>query len=310
MIRSPSMRRVVIVGLIFALSVLSALAETPPKPAALAAPQGIRFMVGGDSRNDSVHVIPWAFKEAKARGATAFFFLGDMELSPELDSNFEKELTLLDPIPFYPALGNHEIKQFGALAVGQSEAERKFCGRFLGTKRTPVHSSLEGRVAYSVDLAGVHFVLLDNVSQNGFGADQLTWLASDLEHARGNPATKYILVGMHKPLAGNGISTHGMDSDGVQAAADSAAALALFQKWHVSLIFSSHVHEFAEFDQGGIHSYITGGLGAPLTVSGPAHAFHHFLQVDQNNDGLHVSVVRFDGLPPVAGDHPPHGDPW
>jgi hypothetical protein len=33
-----------------------------------------------------------------------------------------------------------------------------------------------------------------------------------------------VIVGMHKPLAKNGLSTHGMDTDGPGAAADSDAA--------------------------------------------------------------------------------------
>jgi len=42
---------------------------------------------------------------------------------------------------------------------------------------------------------------------------------------------------------------------------------------------------------------VTGGLGAPLDKSGPASAFHHFLQIDVTPDRADVSVVRFDGTP-------------
>src|SRR5580704_3118057 len=92
----------------------------PPRPVATgtAPPAGIaRYLAGGDSRNDASNVIPWAFAEAKARGASAFFFLGDMDFSPEFDHHFSHELSELVPIPFYPALGKHEIKQFGALSI-------------------------------------------------------------------------------------------------------------------------------------------------------------------------------------------------
>jgi hypothetical protein len=56
----------------------------------------------------------------------------------------------------------------------------------------------------------------------------------------------------------------------------------------------------ARFDQAGIRSYITGGLGAPLTRSGPEHAFHHFLQLDVLPSGIGVQVVRFDGSPSIT----------
>jgi 3',5'-cyclic AMP phosphodiesterase CpdA len=276
-------------------------AQPPPTVPVAAAADGVRFIVGGDSRDDSAHVLPWSFREAKARSATAFLFLGDMELTPELAPKFKKELALLDPIPFFPVLGNHEVRQFGAIAIGVGALERKFRERFLGTKQTPVQSTFEDKVVYSIDLAGgVHFVAIDNVSQKGFGEGQLKWLEGDLEAARKRPTTRHILVGMHKPLAKNGVTTHSMDGDGPQAIADSDAALALFGRFSVSLILASHVHELARFSQGGITSYITGGLGAPLKKdAGPEHAFHHFLQLDVKDGDIHVSVIRFDGSPSI-----------
>jgi hypothetical protein len=268
-------------------------------------PSGPRYIVGGDSRDDASHVLPWAFKEAKSRDATAFFFLGDMELTPELDAHFASVLPLLDPIPFYPALGNHEVRVFGFVPLAHHSAEKAFKERFLGTARTPITSSIEDKVVYSVDLpGGVHFVALDNVSQQGFGAPQLAWLGHDLDAARAREGVRYIVVGMHKPLAHNGVSTHGMDSDGAQAVADSDAALALFVKAKVSLLVASHVHAFAHFNQAGIDSYITGGLGAPLDRSGADRAFHHFLQLDVGDDAIHVTVVRFDGKPSVGEEEP------
>jgi 3',5'-cyclic AMP phosphodiesterase CpdA len=270
---------------------------TPPLVASLP-PNGPRYIVGGDSRSDGAHVVPWAFREAKARQATAFIFLGDMELTPALDSHFQDELAALDPIPFYPALGNHEVRLFGFFPVGHDGAERAFKSRFLDSKRTPVTSSLEGRVVYSADLpGGLHFVALDNVSQKGFGKEQLDWLAADLDKARANAAVHHIMVGMHEALAHNGITGHGMDADGDQAVADSEAALALFVKAKVDLIVASHAHQFATFTIGGIPGYITGGLGAPLDKVGPEHAFHHFLQLDVSETEIKVTVVRFEGAP-------------
>ncbi len=274
-------------------------APAPVTPAIVAVPAGTtRYIVGGDSRDDHSHVLPWAFREAKARGASAFFFLGDMELTPAFDAHFRDELKMLDPIPFYPALGNHEILFFGAVPIGVAAAEKAFRANFLDTVRTPVAASLPDRVVYSVNLAGgVHFIALDNVSANGFGADQLAWLSADLEHAGTDPTVRHIFVGMHKPLAKNGVSTHGMEKDGPQAIAASDAALALFQKAGVEVIFASHLHEYATFTQGRIPTYSPGGLGAPLDRSGAAHAFHHFLVVDVTDTKVAVDVIRFDGTP-------------
>jgi hypothetical protein len=271
-------------------------ASAAPAPAVTGTPGGVRYIIGGDSRDDSAHVLPWAFREACARGASAFFFLGDMELTPALDEHFRAALPLLGPVAFYPVLGNHEVRLFGIASVAHDAAEAAFRRRFLDTPATPVHSSIPNKVVYSVTLAGgVHFVALDNVSQSGFGREQLAWLESDLDRARQDPAVRYVIVGMHKPLAHNGVTKHSMDGDGAAAIADSDAAVALMVKYKVSMIVASHVHAYVAFKTAGILTYISGGLGAPLDRGGPDYAFHHFLQIDVGSDDLHVTIVRFDG---------------
>lgn len=261
-----------------------------------------RYIIGGDSRDDTALVVPWAFRQATARGASAFIFLGDMELTPALTGHFADELRILDPIPFFPVVGNHEVKMFGGLDIHVRHSKKKFRERFLDNARTPVKSSLPHAVVYSVDLpGGVHFIALDNVSQRGFGQEQLVWLEQDLTTARGTPTTNHVIVGMHKPLAKNPVTRHSMDEDGESAVKDSEVALEIMMRHRVSLIVASHLHQFSHFRQGDIDSYISGGLGAPLTASGPEHAFHHFLQVDVTDDALQVQVVKFEGTP-AAGN--------
>ena len=294
----------VVAAVAIALAACGGSGERPPPTIAMAVPTGhVRYIVGGDSRDDAAHVLPWAFREAKARGASAFLFLGDMELNPSFDAHFRGELGELAKVPFYPVLGNHEVKLFGAFSFGQVAAENDFRAHFLGTPETPVKSSLDGKVVYSVNLPGhVHFVALDNVSQPGFGKDQLAWLRDDLARAANDPDVRHIFVGMHKPLANNGVTTHSMEEDGPSAVADSDEALDLFRRARVELILASHVHEFARFYQDGIRCYVTGGLGAPLVRSAGPRAFHHFLVIDVSGDAVSVDVVRFDGKPSVARD--------
>jgi hypothetical protein len=283
----------------------------PPPTVSVPVPAGhVRIIVGGDSRDDAAHVLPWAFREAKARGASAFLFLGDMELTPSFDAHFRRELDDLAGVAFFPVLGNHEVRLLGAINVGGHAAQKSFRKHFLDNARTPVRSSLPDKITYSVNLPGrVHFVALDNVSQKGFGEDQLAWLERDLEEARSDPNVRHVFVGMHKPLAHNGVSTHGMDEDGDRGERDSQKALELFGHARVELILASHVHEFARFNQGGIRSYITGGLGAPLVHASAEHAFHHFLVVDVAGDAVDVDVVRFDGTPSITPDNVAGDDP-
>ena len=89
-------QRVVFAFLAAVASLLVSCGAAPvgPRARAVAVPPAIvaRYVAGGDSRDDHARVIPWAFEQAKARGAAAFFFLGDMELTPSFDSGFAREL--------------------------------------------------------------------------------------------------------------------------------------------------------------------------------------------------------------------------
>jgi len=269
-------------------------------------PQGtIRLAIGGDSRDDLSGVVPWAFQEARKRGAKAFIFLGDLELTPSEDELFLLKLKDLGDLPFYPAMGNHEVESFGFLRRDEAKSRARvktFKQKFI---KVPVGlAPLDDVAAYSADLEGnVHFIALDNVSRRseGFGTKQLNWLEADLKSA--SAAKKVILVGMHKGLANNPVTSHAMDEDGVAAVRDSAAALELFQMYKVAAIFVSHSHMYAAYHQCGIEVRLTGGLGAPLVKGLPENegGFHHFLLVDvppgENKTPLQVEVVKFPGTP-------------
>ena len=231
----------------------------------------------------------------------AFVFLGDMEITSFADRFFMPRLRDLAGIPFYPVIGNHEVELFGAVRLSsERHAIEKFKEDFLrnpGVRLAPLQ-----QVVYSAEIGKViHFIALDNVSRKGegFGDEQLAWLGGDLQAA--SAAKSIILVGMHKALAKNPITTHAMDEDGPHAIRDSDAALALFKQYGVAMLFVSHSHMYAAYNQDGIETRLTGGLGAPL-VKGLAESdggFHHFLLVDILSGGdkahLRVEVVRFHG---------------
>jgi hypothetical protein len=285
-----------------------ALSQHSDPLTALPRPGTIRLAIGGDSRNDQSHVLPWAFKESRKRGATGFLFLGDMEISRQADRLFARQLSELAEVPFYPVIGNHEVEFLGAIRLsGGRHAVREFKEDFLtspGIRLAPL-----AEVAYTADLSGVvHFIALDNISRGGegFGPEQLAWLERDLKAA--SATRQIILVGMHKPLAKNPITTHAMDEDGPAATRDSDAALALFKQYRVAMVFVSHSHMFASYSQDGVEMRLTGGLGAPLVkeLAEADGGFHHFLLLDikpgniQHGDGkasLQVEVVKFQGTP-------------
>lgn len=277
----------------------------------------IRVAVGGDSRSDKSRILPWSFKEAKRRGARAFFFLGDLELTEAIDKRFLPELAELGNIPFYPAIGNHEVDTFGILRDRNSESLKKvekFKKEFHLTDPGVNLAPFPGTVVYSVDVGDkIHFIAMDNVSRKGggFGLGQLAWLAEDLSKA--NAEKKTILVGMHKGLANNPVTSHAMDEDGSSTVEDSEAALVLLKHYKAAMVFVSHSHMYAAYpqDKDGLQVRLTGGMGAPL-VKDLAEAdggFHHFLLVDvtpsHSQTSVHVQVVKWPCKPPCTPCIPP-----
>jgi 3',5'-cyclic AMP phosphodiesterase CpdA len=255
--------------------------------------------------------MPWAFAEAKRRGAKAFLFLGDLEITAAIDKRALPELAQLGNIPVYPVIGNHEIETLGIIRLPKAETElkvKKFEKEFLTVP--DIHlAPFSDTAVYSVDLdGGIHFVALDNVSRKGegFGAQQLAWLEEDLKTARAKG--KVVLVGMHKGLANNPVTSHAMDEDGDLAKKDSESAIALFKTYKVPIVFVSHSHMYAAYTQGNdaFQVRLTGGMGAPL-VRGLTEAeggFHHFLLVDVSpnsvNNPILVEVVRFPCTAPCT----------
>jgi hypothetical protein len=278
----------------------------------------VRYVVGGDSRKSFTGegwgqgALRWAFDLAGRAGATAFFYLGDMQRTPPAETYFKSDLATLSPsVTFCPVYGNHEALFLGVIdafpdALGPRRFVRDFLPRCVGAELPVVEErAAAGRVFYSVDLPGdVHFVALDNVSPAlGFGEAQLLWLAADLASAHAR--RRRIVVAMHKALSGNGVTGHAMDEDHDadhpgRVSGDGARALQLFQANGVELLLASHEHGYWEYRQPGsdrgIRSFITGGLGAPLkTCAGPDHAFFHALVLDVLPDRIEVTAVRYPG---------------
>jgi hypothetical protein len=284
------------------------------------------YFVGGDSRGDGGHVLRWAFQQAASVHARGFIFLGDMEWSRNCDDHFAaEELAYLGrETPLFPVLGNHEIQWFGFRRYRkdkEEDVERRFQRRFLDDARIVV--PVDGRIFYSVDLdggdghRGLHFIALDNVSRDPELREckephgepckdrQYRWLADDLARARRDPQTRFIIVGMHKPLAGNCTGRHSMEEDGgegLEGSRDIAELLAgKGDERPVDALFVSHEHYFAKLEQRvrdrALPTYVTGGLGAHLKdCSCPdGRSFHHVLLLDVGPDALSVSVMRWPG---------------
>jgi hypothetical protein len=117
-----------------------------------------------------------------------------------------------------------------------------------------------GRMHYSFDHKGVHFAVLDNVSDPAaaIGDAQVDWLRSDLKPLR---ADAPIVVFTHRPL-------FDLYPQWDWATKDGARAIDLLQQWKNVTVFYGHIHQEHHFTTGRIAHHAAQSLIFPLPPPG------------------------------------------
>jgi predicted MPP superfamily phosphohydrolase len=117
-----------------------------------------------------------------------------------------------------------------------------------------------GQTRYTFDHKGVHFIVLDNVSDPAamIGDDQLRWLASDLKQL---PADARIVVFTHRPL-------FDLYPQWDWATRDGAKALDLLMAHKHVTVFYGHIHQEHHHTTGHISHHAASSLMFPLPAPG------------------------------------------
>jgi Calcineurin-like phosphoesterase len=113
-----------------------------------------------------------------------------------------------------------------------------------------------GATHYSFDHKGVHFVVLDNVSDPAgkLGDTQLDWLLRDLKPLAPEAP---IVVFTHRPL-------FDLAPAWDWATADGSKAIDLLQRWKHVTVFYGHIHQEHHFATGDIQHHAARSLIFPL----------------------------------------------
>ncbi len=113
-----------------------------------------------------------------------------------------------------------------------------------------------GAMRYSFDHKGVHFVVLDNVSDPAakLGDDQIDWLRRDLRPLAPDAP---IVIFTHRPLFDLAPAWDWSTRDG-------AKAIDLLQHWRNVTVFYGHIHQEHHFTTGDIHHHAAQSLIFPL----------------------------------------------
>lgn len=117
-----------------------------------------------------------------------------------------------------------------------------------------------GNTHYTFDHHGIHFVVLDNVSDPGakIGDEQLSWLAADL--ARLDKAAPIVVL-THRPL-------FDLAPQWDWATRDGAKALAMLMPYQNVCVFYGHIHQEHHHMTGHIAHHAAKSLIFPLPAPG------------------------------------------
>jgi hypothetical protein len=134
------------------------------------------------------------------------------------------------------------------------------------------YESVVGRRNYSFTFGDVYFIVIDDISSNRMDSVFADWLTKELDASESYAAT---LVFMHAPL-------YDPPESGIHHSVGPRTAerlMNIFRGHRITHIFCSHIHGYFTGDWEGIPYTISGGAGAPLVGTDPAHFFYHYLKV-------------------------------
>jgi 3',5'-cyclic AMP phosphodiesterase CpdA len=238
---------------------------------------GISFIVVSDSENENGIISPVIQKiifDANESGARFLIHLGDFtSYGKEIEyQEFKNYLDQNLKIPYFIVPGNHDILQ-------DKETKETFQKYF-------------GKLYYSFDLENAHFIVLDNSNnREGFSKDQITWLKEDLEKNR----NKQIFIFMHRPINVPFVEKIDISDGATKKAKESYNDFTnLIKNYHISEIFTGHVHIYFTYKLEGIPVTITGGGGSKPNLSfwDSTASFSHYLQVKVRKKSHTVKVVE------------------
>jgi acid phosphatase type 7 len=198
---------------------------------------------------------------------------------------------LLASIPYYPAVGNHDLGRAGDLA-------RRFTDLFALPPPPPDRPP--GAGWYSFDVGDVHITALDSNAYDEAG--QRAWLESDLLAA---DSARAIFVLVHDGPYSRG--THGGNQSAVRD------YVPIMVRHRVTLLLSGHDHLYQRGRQDGLDYVVSGGGGAPLYrvrcgaagrprcvhPDGMLHVAseHHYLMLTVYPQFVELCATQVDGSP-------------
>jgi serine/threonine-protein phosphatase CPPED1 len=234
----------------------------------LQAPAGgkLTFAVLGDSRSNQP-VFERVLKDMAGDPRLTFAIaVGDVVEHGTLEQfvDFFKQIQPYGRMPFLTAVGNHDLGKNRDLTL---------------------YREIFGPDYYAFQLKNNYFIVVNDTGPNGVSEAQWRWLEQELKQSQ---AYKTRLVFLHTPL----FDPRGDEKHHSLPEAAGRRLAALLRQYGVTHIFAGHIHSYFTGTWDGVPYTITGGAGAPLYGTDPAHFFYHYLKVTLQAGEVHIEVQR------------------
>lgn len=221
---------------------------------------------------------------------------GDMVLHGTDEADWQRFFAITQPllgsVPYYPAIGNHDLGWDGADAARDTS---EIFALPPGPRDRPPNAYW-----YSYDLADIHLVFLDS---NAYELRaQEAWLEADLAAARARKV-RAIVAFTHDGPYSRGYHRGNLDAR--------TRYVPILVRHGVALLFSGHDHLYQRGAQDGLDYVVTGGGGASLyaascgvpgkracPVADGMRAFfreHHYLVLTIDATQLELCARKPDG---------------
>jgi len=194
---------------------------------------------------------------------------GDLKYNANELYNFKREYLTQDTIahfnkPILFVVGNHEII---------NDPKESYYQNIFGS---PTYYNFTENNSY--------FIIVDNANGK-LNSTQLSWLNDQLNLSQ---KYKYRFVFMHIPL----YSPSGEEAGMVKTGQGGANALnALFDANNVTMLFTSHIHNYYTGVWGKTPYIISGGAGAPPENGHSPN--HHYIVVNVSNNNVAYTYVSY-----------------
>jgi 3',5'-cyclic AMP phosphodiesterase CpdA len=226
--------------------------------------EAFRFAVFGDSGSGKTAQYQLA-KLIEKYAVDMILHTGDVVYFDGEDKHYREKFylpyrTLLDRIPIFPVMGNHDYET----QKGQPWLDNFFLP--------------EAERFYSFDYGNAHFTALDS---NRINAATARWLEQDL--AKTEQTWKFVFF--HEPPFSN-------KEDRTGSAGARNLWLPLFAKYKVDIVFSGHDHMYTRFKARAGVLYIVEGTGGYSLYKANPHARH--VEFTDNSE-FGFGLVEVDG---------------